>query len=104
MRPIRPIGPGDLRLGRDRADGEADEQHGADAEREAEDVDLPDRIAEADREEQREDRLGAEQVADGGQHAVVLHRSARAAAGIAEDLERRVHLLPSVGVGVSSSL
>src|SRR6476646_1882694 len=38
---------GDLRLRGEGADGEADEQHGADAEREAEDADLPDEVAEA---------------------------------------------------------
>ena len=49
----------DLRLRGEGADREPDEQHGADAEREAADVDLADEIAEADREEEREDRLGA---------------------------------------------
>src|SRR4030095_14766599 len=39
------------------ADGETDEQHGADAERESADIDLTDQVADADREEDREDRL-----------------------------------------------
>ena len=50
---------GNLRLGGEGADREPDEQHGADAERESADVDLADEIAEADREEEREDRLRA---------------------------------------------
>ncbi len=38
--------PGDLRLRREGADGQADEQDGADAEREPADIDLADEVAE----------------------------------------------------------
>ena len=49
------------RLGREPADGERDEQHRADAEREALDVDLADEIADRDGQEQRHQRLLLEQ-------------------------------------------
>ena len=61
---------GDLRLRREGADGEADEQDGADAEREAAEVDLADQVADADGEEQRKDRLGADDVAGKLEHGV----------------------------------
>ena len=54
--------PDDLRLRRERADRQADEQHRADAERKAAEVDLADQIADADGEEERKDRLGADDV------------------------------------------
>ena len=57
IRPIRPIGPAICALGAMAPIAQTDEQHGADAEREAEDVDLPDRVAETDCEKEREDRL-----------------------------------------------
>ena len=41
--------------------GERDEQHRADAEREALDVDLADQVADGDRQEQRHQRLLLEQ-------------------------------------------
>ena len=55
--------PDDLGLRRERTDRQTDEQHGADAKREAADVDLTDEIAKADREEERKDRLGSDDVA-----------------------------------------
>ena len=58
----------DLGLGGERADGEADEQDGAHAEREAEDVDLADQVAHADREEGSQDGLASEDVASKVQH------------------------------------
>ncbi len=54
--------PGDRGLRRKRPDGEADEQDGADTEREAAKVDLADQIADADREEDRKDRLRPDDV------------------------------------------
>ncbi len=62
MRPIRPIGPRDLCLGRDCADRQPDEQHGADAERESEDVDLPDGVTQRHREEEGRDGLRCEEI------------------------------------------
>ena len=44
------------------ADREADEQHRADAQREAEDINLADQVADADGEKDRKDRLGADDV------------------------------------------
>ena len=55
--------PDDLRLRRERADGEADEQDGADAERKSADVDLADQIADADGEKRRQDRLRSDDFA-----------------------------------------
>ena len=43
--------PGDLRLRRERADGQADEQDSPDPERKPAEVDLADEVAEADGEE-----------------------------------------------------
>ena len=48
---------GDLGFRGKGADGQADEQDGADAEREATDVDLADQVTDADGEKQRKDRL-----------------------------------------------
>ncbi len=62
---------GDLRLRREGADGQADEQDGADAERKAADVDLADQIADADGEKHREDRLRADDVARKLEHGDV---------------------------------
>ncbi len=63
--------PRDLRFRHQPADRETDEQNGPDAERKAEDVDLSDQIAEADREEYREDRLGSDDVAGKVQHGKI---------------------------------
>src|SRR5690606_3080874 len=54
--------PDDLRFRRERADGEPDEQDGADAEREAGDADLADEIAQAYGEEGGENGLAADDV------------------------------------------
>src|SRR5690349_3233283 len=78
--------PGDLRLRRNSADREADEQHGADAERKAEDVDLAHQIAEADGEKDRENRLGSEDALDEFPHGS-SSRSARIAARGAKLIE-----------------
>ena len=59
---MRPIGPVICAFGAKAPMSEADEQHGADAEREAAEIDLADQVAEADGEEDREDRLGADDV------------------------------------------
>ena len=61
-------GTHDLCLRRKSSDGQADEQHGTNAEGEAKDVDLPDRIAQTNSEKQRKDRLRADHVANVGQH------------------------------------
>ena len=53
----------DLGLGGERADGETDEQNGAHAEREAEDVDLADQVAQSDREKGRQYRLASDDLA-----------------------------------------
>ena len=63
--------PGDLRLRREGADGEADEQDGADAERKAADVDLADQVADADGEKHRKDRLRADDFAREVEHGNV---------------------------------
>ena len=60
--------PDDLGFRCECADGEADEEHGADAKREAEDVDLADQIAHADRQKRRQDRLASDDVASKVQH------------------------------------
>ena len=62
---------GDLRLRGECADGQPDEQHGADAEREPAEVDLADQVADADGEEHREDRLGADDVTSEIEHGNV---------------------------------
>jgi hypothetical protein len=54
--------PGNLRFWREGSDGQTNEQDGPNAERESEDVDLPDQITDADRKEHRKDRLAAEDV------------------------------------------
>ena len=59
---------GDLRLRREGADGQADEQDGADAERKAADIDLADQIAEADGEKHRKDRLRSDDFASELEH------------------------------------
>ena len=53
----------DLGFRRECTDGEADKEHGADAEREAEDIDLADQITDADRQKRRQDRLAADDIA-----------------------------------------
>jgi hypothetical protein len=49
-----------LRLRRERADGEPDEQDGANTERKGANPDLADQIADADGKKNRENWLGAE--------------------------------------------
>ena len=66
IRPVRPIGPVIWSFRRKRADGQTDEQHGADAEREAAEVDLADQIADADGEKYRKDRLRPDDVREQG--------------------------------------
>ena len=58
----------DLGLRRKCADGQADEQNGADAERKSADIDLADQVTEADGEERRKNRLGADDVAGKVEH------------------------------------
>src|SRR5215468_3713697 len=55
----------DLSLWRERADGEADEENGADTERKSADADLTDEITQSNREECRQYRLASEDVACG---------------------------------------
>ena len=68
IRPVRPIGPDDLGFRCERADGKADEQHGADTERKSAEVDLADQIAHSDRQKRRQDRLASDDVAGKVQH------------------------------------
>ena len=72
---------GDLRLRRERADGQPDEQHGADTERKAADLDLADQIADADGKKDRENGLAAEDLADGVQHEVLSGSYSRRSIG-----------------------
>ena len=67
----------DLRLRREGADGEADEQHGSDAEREAAEIDLADQVAEADGEKDRKDRLRPDDVAGEIEHGNVSGSKSR---------------------------
>ena len=60
--------PDDLGFGCECADGEADEKNGADAKREAEDVDLANQVTHADRQEGRQDGLASDDVASKVQH------------------------------------
>jgi hypothetical protein len=60
----------DLSLGCERSEGEADKKNGADAKREAEDVDLADQVADADREEGRQDGLASDDLARKVQHVL----------------------------------
>jgi len=53
------------RPGRDGADGQACEQHGADTEGESLDGELPQQVPAADREKQRQKRLRLEKIANG---------------------------------------
>jgi hypothetical protein len=54
-----------LSLWRERPDGEADEENGADTERKSADADLTDEITQSNREECRQYRLASEDVACG---------------------------------------
>ena len=109
IRPVRPIGPDDLRLRREGADREADEEHGADAEREADDVDLTDQVADADREKRRQDRLAADDVARKIQHLQSLPdsnwmQSAGVAARVAKLPDHPVHQLAASAVAYRACL
>ena len=67
----QPDRAGDVCFRRDRANEETDEEHRSDAEREAENADLSYGVAEADREEEGEDRLRADQLADEIDHVAM---------------------------------
>ena len=67
----------DLRLRCERADGESDEQYGADTERKGANPDLADQIANADGKKNRENWLCAEDLADGVQHEVLSRSCSR---------------------------
>ena len=60
-----PDADGDQNVGflDDDNDGEADEEHGADAEGKTEDVDLSHEVTNADRQKRRQNRLAADNVA-----------------------------------------
>ena len=58
----QPDRAGDLRLGREGAQGKTHEQHGADAEGESAQIDLADEIAQSNCQKYGEDRLRADNV------------------------------------------
>ncbi len=62
----------DLRLRRKGADGQADEQDSADPERKTAQIDLADEVAEADGEENCENRLGADDFTSHIEHVIDL--------------------------------
>ena len=68
IRPVRPIGPDDLGLWCERADGEADKENRADAKRETEDADLADKVAQSDGQEGRQNWLASDDIASKVQH------------------------------------
>ena len=55
--------PCDLGFRRERANGEADEQHGTDSERKSGDADLANQVTQSDCEEGRQYRLASEDLA-----------------------------------------
>ena len=63
--------PYDLGLRCERADREADEKHRADAQREAEDVDLTDQISHSDGQEGGQNRLATDDIARSVQHGMI---------------------------------
>ena len=73
---------GDLCLRRECADGEADEQDGADAKRKAADVDLADQVTDADGEKRRKNRLGPDDVAGKIEHDNVSARNRTLTCGL----------------------
>ena len=58
IRPVSPIGPYDLGLWCKRADGEADKKNRTDPKREAENVDLANKITQSDGQEGGQNWLG----------------------------------------------
>ena len=68
IRPVRPIGPDDLGLWCERADGEADKENRADAKRETEDADLAHKVAQSDGQEGGQNWLASDDVASKVQH------------------------------------
>ena len=71
--------PDDLGFGCECAEGETDKKNGADAEREAEDVDLTNQVTHAYRQEGRQDGLASDDVASKVQHVRSPQMSCRSA-------------------------